>query len=207
MNTLNYIGCKNKLYDTIQRVILNVVPSAEEKTFTDGFAGTGIVGFSIKDKVKSVASNDLEYYSYVINQALLCCIYSSKLEKMIRICNDLVGVEGLLYKNYSPNPTCERMFFTNENAKKADAIRQYIENQYNMEMIVKQEYYFLIASLLTSIDKVANTTSVYGAYLKKFKNSSIKSFVLLPIHKEKNYHLQITWCIIKQSRVYLLQQI
>ena len=41
-------------------------------------------------------------------------------------------------------------------------------------------YYFLLASLLESADKVANTASVYGAYLKKIKVSARKKLVLAP---------------------------
>ena len=45
---------------------------------------------------------------------------------------------------------------------------------------------FLLGSLLVSIDRVANTTSVYGAYLKKLKASALKPLVLEPIHQKKN---------------------
>jgi adenine-specific DNA-methyltransferase len=44
----------------------------------------------------------------------------------------------------------------------------------------------LLSSLLQSLDKVANTTSVYGAFLKKFKKSASKPLVITPIHKLKN---------------------
>jgi adenine-specific DNA-methyltransferase len=47
-------------------------------------------------------------------------------------------------------------------------------------------YYFLLASLLESADKVANTTSVYGAYLKHLKKSAQKSLVLKPAVFELN---------------------
>ena len=39
-------------------------------------------------------------------------------------------------------------------------------------------YYFLLASLLESADKVANTASVYGAYLKNLKKSAKKQMIL-----------------------------
>lgn len=45
-------------------------------------------------------------------------------------------------------------------------------------------FYFLLASLISSADKVANTASVYGAYLKKYKKPALKEFVLLPIHQK-----------------------
>ena len=40
--------------------------------------------------------------------------------------------------------------------------------------------------MLESIDKVANTASVYGAYLKKIKKSALKSLNLQPVELIKN---------------------
>jgi len=182
MNTLNYIGSKHSLYSYIEKIIKLNLTNLTDSIFCDLFAGTGTVGFNMKDNVKSIISNDLEYYSYVINFALLKCSYTSSLKKIIDECNKLPLIDGIFSNNYSPNNGCERMFFTVENAKKADAIRTYIESKKDNI----NEYYFLLASLLTSIDKVANTTSVYGAYLKKFKTSALKSLVLIPIHKQEN---------------------
>jgi adenine-specific DNA-methyltransferase len=65
------------------------------------------------------------------------------------------------------------MFFTEDNAKKADAIRTQIEKLREEKTINENEYYFLLESLLQSLDKVANTTSVYGAFLKKFKKKCL----------------------------------
>ena len=45
---------------------------------------------------------------------------------------------------------------------------------------------FLLASLLESADKVANTASVYGAYLKHLKKSMQKKLILVPAIFELN---------------------
>jgi adenine-specific DNA-methyltransferase len=191
MNTLNYIGSKHTLCSTLIGVIKDVVPDLQSKTFMDLFAGTGSVGFQMQPLVSSCSANDLEYYSFVINNALLCCPYSEKLQQIIDECNALEGIEGLIYNNFSPHQTvdscdsdldCERMFFSNENAKRCDAMRQYIELQKDSERLLISEYYFMVASLLVVMDKVANTSCVYGAYLKTFKGSALKSVLLIPIH-------------------------
>jgi len=190
MNTLNYIGSKHTLCSTIIDIIKNVVPDLQSKTFMDLFAGTGSVGFQLQPLVSSCNANDLEYYSFVINTALLCCPYSEKLRQIIDECNALEGIEGLIYHNFSPHQSidseteseCDRMFFSNENAKKCDAMREYIELQRTYERLSLPEYYFMIASLLVVMDKVANTSCVYGAYLKKFKASALKQVLLIPIH-------------------------
>jgi len=182
MNTLNYIGCKHTLFNTLLNVFNENIDDMKDKSFMDLFSGTGVVGFNMLDKFKSCDANDLEYYSYVINYALLKCKYSENIKKHIEICNKLEMKEGLIYENFSPTASCERMFFTNSNAKKTDAIRQYLNTNLEINEITEEEFYFLLASLLVSIDKVANTSCVYGAYLKEFKKSALKDIILQPIH-------------------------
>ena len=176
MNTLNYIGCKHTLFNTLLSVFKQNIPDMKNLTFLDLFAGTGTVGFNIQGYTKTCDANDLELYSYIINFALLKCNYSEELSELIKKCNELVMKEGLIYNNFSPTETCERMFFTNDNAKKADAIREFIETEYKEKRINKSQFNFLLASLLVSIDKVANTSSVYGAYLKQYKTSALNKF-------------------------------
>ena len=128
MNTLNYIGSKKTLCPIILDIITREIgDTLHTKSFIDMFAGTGSIGFRFQDIVNGCISNDLEYYSFVINNALLKCNYSLKLKQVIDDCQILEGVEGLIYQNYSTNAECERMFFSNENARKCDSIRQHIE--------------------------------------------------------------------------------
>lgn len=182
MNTLNYIGCKHTLLNTLLSVFQANISDMKNSSFLDLFAGTGTVGFNVQKYTKSCDANDLELYSYIINFALLKCNYSEELSELIKKCNELVMKEGLIYNNFSPTETCERMFFTNDNAKKADAIREFIETEYKENRINIYQFNFLLASLLVSIDKVANTSSVYGAYLKTYKTTALKQLLLKPIH-------------------------
>ena len=180
--TLNYIGSKKTLLPFLDYVICSNVE--EKGSFGDLFAGTGIVGDYFTKKGFTVTGNDKENYSYVVNYASLKSSYSRKLKKHIKALNELKGVSGLIHKHYSPEGN--RMFFTEKNAKKADAVRVKLEELKEEKEINDDEYYFLLASLLQSLDKVANTTCVYGAFLKKFKKSASKSLVITPIHTLKN---------------------
>lgn len=182
MNSLNYIGSKRTLFDTILEQCQKNIPNMESLSFMDLFAGTGFVGFNIQPHCRQTFANDLEYYSFVINQALHCCNYTNQIREIIEVLNNLPGVHGLVYKHFSNHADCERMFFINENAMKCDAIRQHIQQLYDSATIDQPTFYFLIASLLVCVDKVANTSCVYGAYLKSFKASAQKSLVLVPIH-------------------------
>ena len=53
-----------------------------------------------------------------------------------------------IYQNYSPNASCERMYFQNANALKIDIIRLQIEQWKNDNLLMDDEYYYLLASLL-----------------------------------------------------------
>ena len=187
MNTLNYIGSKQTLCPLLIKIIGQELPNLKACSFLDMFAGTGSVGFRFQELVNSCSANDLEYYSYVINYALIKCSYSEKLQELLVNCNHLNGIKGLIYKNYSENDECGRMFFTSSNAQKCDAIRVHIEELKTQQLITQNEYYFLLASLLVSIDKVANTSCVYGAYLKEYKNSALKELSVVPIHTKKKH--------------------
>jgi len=184
MNTLNYIGSKQTLCPILTDIISAEIPDLKSLNFLDMFAGTGSVGFRFQDITNICSANDLEYYSFIINSALLKCAYSTKLQDIIDHFNTLNGVDGLIYTNYAENDNCERMFFTVENARKCDAIRVHIEDLKTANIIEENEYYFLLGSLIVSIDKVANTSCVYGAYLKEYKKSALKTMIVVPIHKK-----------------------
>lgn len=187
METLNYIGSKKKLFNNILDVCQKNITNLNDKIFADLFSGTGTVAFNMNKYCKKIIANDLEYYSYIINYALLKCQYTVSIQNIINDINNIKSIDnGLIFNNFSNNDKCERMFFTNNNAKKCDAIRIYIDKLFNNNNINYDEYIFVLVSLLVSMDKVANTSSVYGAYLKKYKKSSQNELFVKPIHQNKN---------------------
>lgn len=189
---MNYIGSKLSLLDFIfdgAKFLLAESKDSreiEELIFCDIFAGTGIVGCYFKEKGLSIIANDMQYYSYVLNNAYLNNnILPENINKWINHLNALeIKKEGFIYKNYSLEGTMgqefERMYFSDENAAFCDTARNEIERLFNTQQITKEEYYYLLASLLESIDKYANTASVYGAFLKKLKKSASKKAVIEP---------------------------
>lgn len=181
---MNYIGSKYSLLDFLTETIENVtgIKNGKGYIFSDLFAGTGVVGAEFKKKGYTVIANDIQYYSYIINKHFIennSPIDTSILDYL----NSLEGVEGFVYKNYCEGSGSERNYFTNYNGKKCDAIRIEIERMYNSGKINENQYYYFLASLINSIDKYANTASVYGAFLKHIKKSASKEFnlELLPI--------------------------
>ena len=155
---------------------------------SDIFAGTGIVGKTFKTSVKKVISNDVEYYSYVLNKNYI--ENHRPLDNKNELLDELNSLplisDGFIYSNYCLGGNGERQYFSDNNGKKIDAIRTTIENWKTEGRISNNMYYFLLCSLLECADKVANTASVYGAYLKNLKKSAQKELVLEPAEYELN---------------------
>jgi len=178
---VNYIGSKHKLSPFLKTSIIDVVGSdLSNLVFCDLFAGTGIVGRNFKPLVKQVISNDVEKYSYVLNRNYIGNHQTLNCEIEFETLNNLKGVEGFIFNNYCEKGKEGRLYFSAENGKKIDAIRQQIETWKINKEITDDVYYFLIASLIESADKVANTASVYGAYLKNLKKSAQKTLKIVP---------------------------
>ena len=178
---MNYIGSKYKLSNWIKNEISKII-NPSNKVFCDIFAGTGIIGRVFKKDVKKVIANDIEYYAYVLNRNYIGnhTNLKEKLEIIDYLNNLPLRDDGFIFNNYcSP---ANRLFFSDYNGKKIDAIRMEIEKFKNDEDL----YYFLLASLIESSDKVANTASVYGAFLKKLKKSAQKKLILEPAIYEEN---------------------
>jgi len=175
---MNYIGSKLKLSDFIEASVRETAGDIEDAVFCDIFAGTGIVGRRFKPLCKKVISNDIEYYSYVLNRNYIGNSADFEQKGLIDELNGLEGVEGFVYRHYSLGGHGERQYFSDANAKKIDAIRQKIEAWREQGSVDEDQYFFLLASLIESADKVANTASVYGAYLKQLKRSAQRVLVL-----------------------------
>jgi len=188
---LNYIGSKIRLSSWIKdEVIKNIDSNLSEIIFADIFAGTGTIGKIFKPDVKQVISNDLEYYSFVLNQNYIgnhqqienIDIYIDRLNSLNLI------EDGFIYQNYAFGSGSQRIYFSDQNAKKIDTIRLEIEKL--KTNISENMYFFLLASLLESADKVANTTSIYGAFLKKIKKTAKRDLILEPANflQTNNFH-------------------
>jgi len=83
-----------------------------------------------------------------------------------------------VYRNFCSGGTRRRLhtrqYFSDENGRKCDAVRLRIEAWKKAGQLTENEYHYLIACLLEAIDKVANTASIYGAFLKHLKISATK---------------------------------
>ncbi len=178
--TMNFIGSKQKLSDFIFKSIQSNVQKLKNKVFCDIFAGTGAVSKIFKPYVKQVICNDIEPFSYILLRNYIGNTVFFKYKDRFKELRDLNGVEGFIFKHYCMGGDTERQYFSDENGKKIDAVRQRIEQWRNSNSITEDQYYFFLASLLESADKVANTASVYGAFLKQLKKSAQNEILYKP---------------------------
>ena len=198
---LNYIGSKISLLEFIEQGIKVVAPEA--RALADLFAGSGAVGEHFKKLGYTIVANDAQFYSYVINRhrignsqllrfknlsrVIPNLLTSSSVARPALVCqylNRLPGKKGFIYNNYSAggtkNAKYKRLYFSDANSQRCDAIRQTIERWKTDHLINEDEYYFLLCSLIESLDRQANTASIYGAYLKQMKPSARRNFILRP---------------------------
>lgn len=199
---MNYIGSKLSILNYIDNTIQDFAKIRKKNiTFCDIFAGTSSVGKYFKNKGYNIISNDIEYYSYVNAKHYIennenisfDKLKQSKIKDIFEYLNNINDKKGFIYKNYTisgtKNQEYERKYFTEENALKIDSIRNKIEEWKNKNLIKENEYYYLITCLLEAADKVANTASVYEAFLKDIKKSASKTLQLKPLEiliNEKN---------------------
>ncbi|TCK98455.1 adenine-specific DNA-methyltransferase [Natranaerovirga hydrolytica] len=203
---MNYIGSKRSLLPFLQESIEHIIPDELKgnSIFCDLFAGTGIVGSHFKKKNYTIYSNDIQYYSYVLIKhfiennspiefkqlhtlfpELKSLSHTDKLSYILSYLNALEGIEGFIYNHYcisgSFGSEYERRYFTDDNGKKCDAIRMILNQWLSDHLITEAEFFYLLAILLEAIDKVANTASVYEAFLKKYKKTALKPVTLKPL--------------------------
>jgi adenine-specific DNA-methyltransferase len=197
---VNYIGSKHTLLPFLNRVYRSI-SNGGERVFCDIFAGTGVVGRYFKRQGLKVIANDIQYYAYVLNKAYieinhtprftgLRKEYSAKVRErragskgeageILSFINNLPGRRGFISQHYGPDGN--RLYYSRENAEKADSIRQSVEGWRRRGIISEREYFYILCSLLEAIDRVANTASVYGAFLKRFKDTARRPLVLKPL--------------------------
>lgn len=196
--------------------------SFANKTVADLFAGTGVVSYHFRTNVvgaglgapttttttttTTVISNDAELYSSIITHAFTRSVFSELTDRVITEMNKDIAENkhvgataattasvGYITRHYSPFETNERMFFTVENARRIDYMRNKLESSRTTPStattattaaaaMTDDEYKFILASIILSADAVSNVPAVYGCFLKKFKAPAMKNLVLFPIH-------------------------
>ncbi len=168
-----YIGNKYKLIEWIFSVLDK---ECDGKSFTDIFAGTGVVASVASKHFDEIILNDFLHSNYAIYKAFFDK-GNYNTDKIISIIKDYNNINGEdLDENYF-SINFGGKYFSKNSAKIIGFIRENIEE--NKERLTEREYSMLIASLLYSVDKIANTVGHYDAYFKK--ESIEDNFFMRPI--------------------------
>ncbi|RAX51820.1 adenine methyltransferase [Helicobacter sp. 16-1353] len=202
---MRFIGNKENLVARIYSVLQQHKAISQDSNFFDLFAGSASVGRFFKSNGFSVYSCDLLYFSYCLQMAYLAnntkprfenlkdifkkpdsTLFSSPYAQVLEFLNALKPQKGFIYENYSSSGTKDlskpRMYFSDENASKIDAIRLQIEEWKIQDKITKQEYFILLATLIESVSYFANVAGVYAAFCKKWDKRALKDFRLKEIN-------------------------
>ncbi|RRD93469.1 DNA modification methylase [Clostridiales bacterium COT073_COT-073] len=170
---ITYIGNKRLLIAAIEKEVLAVKKSLQKEKLVcaDLFAGSGIVGRMLKRHSSVLYANDLEKYSYVINDCYLsnrqdfpAAEYRKYAKELARRLHHPIQ-DGLIYRHYAPQCSSniqpgERVFYTPENARIIDTARAFID-----EIPVGIQKYFL-APLLYEASVHVNTGGVFKGFYK-----------------------------------------
>lgn len=155
-----YTGSKYKLLDWIEELIEK---NCSGDVFFDVFAGTGVVSDRMQRHFSRVIMNDFLFSNEVIYRAFFgegsyreCVLkdFSSRYDALD---------PGELPENYV-SKNFGGKYFSFSDARKIGYIREDLEQQ--RENLSRKEFDILLASLLYSMDKIANTVGHYDAYRK-----------------------------------------
>ena len=108
--------------------------------------------------------------------------------QVLRYLDGVEGTRGPFYEAYCRSGRSRRLYFSRKNGLRIQAIRDVIEGWDSEGLVAPTEKAWLIACLIESADRVANTASVYGAYLKHVKRSARKRMRMVALKPAPSPH-------------------
>lgn len=180
-----YTGSKYKLSSWISDLIQD---NCVGNSFCDMFAGTAIMSKKMIDNFDEIYINDFLYSNEVIYKAFFeqSSYNSTKLEILK---NDFMKVPlSQISENYVSENFGDK-FFSSNDARRIGYIREQIECNDDLN---EKEKNILLASLLYSLDKAANTVGHYDAYIKGKQINDTFTFELIEPYVFKNKKIHIS---------------
>ena len=187
LESRRYIGCKTKLVDWIFSIIKEQTHNVH--SFCDIFAGTGVVAHRALQTYERVVVNDFLHSNNVMYRAFFAPTEMDE-ERVQTIIEE--------FNSINPNKVRENYFsknfggkyFHNDTAKMVGYIRERLKKM--QADLTDKEYAVLMASLIYSIDRYANTMGHFDAYHHKtpaarqfvMRMIDVKSYNGVDIHQE-----------------------
>ena len=161
LESRRYIGCKAKLVDWIFELIQKETKNVH--SLCDIFAGTGSVSNHALQLYDRVTINDFLYSNHIIYNAFFSNGEWDE-EKVIQLINKFNTIDETQIPDNYFSKNYGNKYFDVLSARKIGYIRDAIEEMSNT--LTEKEYSVLIASLIYSIDRIANTLGHFEAYRK-----------------------------------------
>ena len=188
-----YIGNKRRLLPFLSDAFKHLALEHSVTSFIDPFAGSGSVSRLAKSLGYAVAANDWECYAWVVTAAHILVNPSDcetlfrrqggvegAIAELNRVGEEARGSEvssGYLSRTYAPRSTeiadyrTERLFYTAENARFLDAVRDRVEEWYpgwELDPQPLKEKLLLVSAIIYEAATHANTSGVFKAFHKGF---------------------------------------
>jgi adenine-specific DNA-methyltransferase len=179
---MRYFGSKTSTLAQLTQLVANRVPQG---SFCDCFGGIGTVGAHFKKLGYQVFTGDVMRFAYYFQvtrvqmddlpdfDILLPNLGLRDANSLVSYLNQVPPVHGWLAREYAEL----RSFFTVENALRIQACWNTMRDWYRRDWISSAEWACLVASLIESVDRVANTAGTYYAHLKRFHRKALQPFM------------------------------
>jgi len=176
-----YIGSKSSTSANISLLINDLIGIG---TVADAFGGLGTIGAELRGNGHRVTTCDVLNFPHAFQIARIegkaklpfsginLQTASSSMEEIRHKLNSSKVSRSWIVEEYSK----QRKFFTYENAIVIAGAWHQIKRWHDARCLTRRETALLVASLLNSMDAVANTAGTYYAYLKKFHRKALKPF-------------------------------
>jgi adenine-specific DNA-methyltransferase len=178
---LRYLGSKVSTTNQLFELLSERIGSGH---ICDPFGGVGTIGAAFKQRGYHVWSGDILTNAHYFQVAKLVRKKASSFKKvrakyqintvhsLLEIINSSSDCNGWFVNEYS----VKRQFFTRGNAERIAGSLKLFEEWDKEGLLSYTEKAVLLASVVNSMDKVANTAGTYYAYLKSWYRKSLKEF-------------------------------
>lgn len=180
---VRYFGSKTSTLPALS----GLIPLSRGASACDPFGGIGVVGSWLRGRGYTVTSGDILSFATAFQTARLSFsrrptfqgLRSTGLNGHDSVIGRLRGrtASGWVHREFA----VRRQFFTIENARRIDGARRQIWRWRRDGYTSDAEHAYLIAALIDSMDRVANTAGTYYAHLKGWNRKSRRQFAFEPL--------------------------